>query len=811
MSSPAKSKKDDPSSPATHVSFFSDEDDEEKKVDDDGVPLLPVNSSRKYTPRRKSKPRGSEKKNAVTKTSKSEEPIEGVAPTAYSSRFKKKAEKKAVEKPRFRWSGWNRRGLSSMGLLERRNSTKNLSIMKVSKAADHDDDDDIPHAEEDPVIQIFESRNTQRVRFALEGNEAPTKPLVTTEKKYEDSSTDESKTSGANIKQFMSRALFGSTKSSNKLNEEMKAEVASLGGGSLVWESAATSTGPEVIHTTKSFNSGAESSELRLSFTEDPKARAKVSKLLEKASKAENMYFRYEYAVKCYLRVLNLLKEAKYPDDHPIVVRTVDLLNNAHHVLSSYNNSANIVKMGIKYEDSGELVRALKMYTIAYRIRRDNLSRNHPSLVVLLNMLGSIQIKRGELKEAMQIYELALSDSVVMLNSDEDVEQTEKLTSNLLAKSVTYREMGVIYERWDKVDEALQIYHKSLECVLEWKKAVLKDSLPSEKDAKVLTNLNFSLNDLHLTKAVSDRNTSGEGGEMEVFFGSPKGSSLGISKNKENTYESFFPARLDAELEQKNQKSENANVGGRKRTRQDVHADMDLALTLHQIAQLHRCQGEYGRALDAYVVALRGMKYALGKHHPNVAAVLGNIGNLQKEMGDMDAAYSTYQEVLGIESYRLGLSHPDVAITLHNIATIDAARGNYEHSLQLYRKVIGLEKKLFGGEHISVAVAAACMGDVYEKIGEYSNAMESYEDAVRIKSLCLGRHSPDVARLLHKLGKLAFLSKDYHMAESFLSRATLMYRLNKIDEEHQWMVDANRDAADIDAALAIRGDRHFEC
>ena len=71
------------------------------------------------------------------------------------------------------------------------------------------------------------------------------------------------------------------------------------------------------------------------------------------------------------------------------------------------------MKIGIKNEDAGELVKALKMYTIAYRIRRDNLSRNHPSLVVLLNMLGSIQIKRGELKEAMQIYELALRNDQI--------------------------------------------------------------------------------------------------------------------------------------------------------------------------------------------------------------------------------------------------------------------------------------------------------------------------------------------------------------------------------------------------------------
>jgi len=158
---------------------------------------------------------------------------------------------------------------------------------------------------------------------------------------------------------------------------------------------------------------------------------------------------------------------------------------------------------------------------------------------------------------------------------------------------------------------------------------------------------------------------------------------------------------------------------------------------------------------------------------------------------------------LGIESYRLGLSHPDVAITLHNIATIDAARGNYEHSLQLYRKVIGLQKKLFGEENLSVAVTAACMGDVYEKIGDFKSSVDSFDEAVRIKSAVLGRHSLEVGRLLHKLGKLSFLICDYLEAESFIARTILIYRLNKLDEGHDWFLDANRDSADIDGAIAV--------
>eukprot|EP00536_Pseudo-nitzschia_multiseries_P017420 jgi/Psemu1/299463/fgenesh1_pm.1541_\ len=753
-------------------------------------------------------------------------------------------------------------------------------------------------AEADPVMTIFESRNTQRVRFTLAGdggesamgggggngggvgggfgssasrdhpNNAarrgggggdPSNSNYSGGGYYHGSSSSGSGSGGAgNIKQFMSRALFGSKSSSKKLSEEeMKREVKELGGGSLIWESAATPTGPEVIHTKTNNNRGNNSRqrnqktpELTVSFTEDPKARAAVSKLLAKASRAEHTHFRYEYAVKCYLKALNILqKQAKYPDDHPTVVKTVHLMNNAHNVLISYNNSANIVKMGIKNEDAGELVKALKMYTIAYRIRRDNLSRNHPH----------IQIKRGELHEAMQIYELALNDDTIGPSSSHQEQQlqlqlqqetastttTANADRNLLAKSVTFREMGTIYEMWGNVDEALEFFHKSLECVAAWRETVRSSSnnnnnnnnqtVGSQSSNHDATNSESASGGVSLSRSSTEpqhycisnvqtvSSSVGDQQEMELVFGSSSGGgtlangSSGCHSHiikSVNQYERFFPN----EAKQHAEDAEAAKDGGTRAQKggggsssdENSHADMDLSLTLHQIARLYCSQGKFDRALDAYEVALRGMKTALGKHHPNVAAVLGNIGNLQKEMGDLDGAYNTYQEVLGIESYRLGLSHPDVAITLHNIATIDAARGNYEHSLQLYQKVIELQKKLFGVENISVAVTAACMGDVYEKVGDLKSSMNSFDEAVRIKSAVLGRHCLEVGRLLHKLGKLSFLSNDYLEAESYISRTILIYRLNKLDEHHEWFVDANRDSADIDGAIATGVTDHCE-
>jgi tetratricopeptide (TPR) repeat protein len=322
------------------------------------------------------------------------------------------------------------------------------------------------------------------------------------------------------------------------------------------------------------------------------------------------------------------------------------------------------------------------------------------------------------------------------------------------------------------------------------------------------------------SKDLEDR--SDEGG-MELTIGESSSRKNGrrtnanvkassTSEGMASRYDIFFPSSLE---EKKRKKRLSVGSGGHNKKHDEKmgdYTDVDVALTIHRIAQLHRAQQEYDLALPAFYVSLRGMKYALGKSHPNVAAILGNIGNLQKEMGDMDSAYTTYQQVLAIESYRLGLSHPDVVVTLHNISTIDAARGNHEHALSLYTQVVTLQRKLFGEDHESVAVTSACMGDVYERLGNIRSAVECYEEALRIKIMALGRHSLEVARLLHKLGKLAVTEEDFHLAHSYISKALLVYRLNKLRDDDEWVIDVNRDAADVDAAIAMgRGGDIVEC
>lgn len=726
----------------------------------------------------------------------------------------------------------------------RRRIKKKKAIML--DPSDQDDDD--------PVMAVFEARAqaTQRVRFSAEIDDAGGEQqqqhseAVMPAEQEDNKPPSKDLQSVFGIQKFVKNALFGKATDETEAGVQKEIDDATK---EVVWASATSPSSNQDFVRTKS-------GRVAVSFTEDPETRAKVMKLLNKARRAQCVHFRYEYAVKCHVKAMEYLKRANYPDDHQLVIKVADSLVHSHHILSSLRNSANIVKMGLKYEDTGDLVRALKMYTIAFRIRRDNLSRSHPSLVVLLNMLGSIQIKRGELEEAMQIYQLALKDEITYEN-----ESTSSTTDyvrpgpiNLLARAVSYRELGTIYERKGDAKKAIKMYEKSLECLADFKLEQMQKAdanipspssltlSPTDSRDNNCTPRAISPTAVDLDAEVDDdpdasinppvpRMTSATGDDdgMEVLIQelsqhnkepSPSPSSKGSLDSSRpecfaiptvKSYASFFPPQLDIVIQNRKRHRRSKNQKPSRYEKQADHANIDVALTLHQIAQLHRSQGDFHKALSAFEVALRGMKYCLGKNHPNVAAILGNIGNLQKEMGDLDSAFDTYQQVLGIESYRLGLSHPDVAITLHNIATIDAARGKHDHALALYGQVINLQRKLFGTDHVSVAVTAACMADVYDKTGDMQSAVEWYEEAARIKTIVMGRHSLEVARLLHKLGKLAIARLEYHLADSLVSRAILIYRLNKLPDEDEWMIDACRDAADSEAAIAMGQGVTFEC
>ena len=417
----------------------------------------------------------------------------------------------------------------------------------------------------------------------------------------------------------------------------------------------------------------------------------------------------------------------------------------------------------------------------------------------------------------MQIYELALNGRPDDMKSVSERRKAEMI--HPMTKSVTLRDMGMIYERWGDDGKALQLYEESLAFVVKNRQQEMTklqekgdvasydvgDGSDSNKLGRsFLARPRSALATAAAKSSDTEHVSCGSEGELEVYLETSNdllqaGSSSGFG-GRSFKYDDFFPPmcgdKQSTNLRGKKGNKAKAGKGGRE------GSDVNIAITLHQIAQINRRRGHHSIALSAYQAALRGMKQALGDRHPNVAAILGNLGNLYKDMGKFDEAYGIYQEVLSIETHHLGLSHPEVSITLHNIATIESSRGRYSDAINLYTQVIKMQKSLFGPNHISAAVTSSCMGDVYERMGNTKKAIDMYEETLRIRSEIMGRQHVDVGRLLHKLGCLFLQRSDYRKAEVYVTKAAAIYLLNDLKEDHPWMRDIRRNEADIKGLLA---------
>jgi hypothetical protein len=71
--------------------------------------------------------------------------------------------------------------------------------------------------------------------------------------------------------------------------------------------------------------------------------------------------------------------------------------------------------------------------------------------------------------------------------------------------------------------------------------------------------------------------------------------------------------------------------------------------------------------------------------------------------------------------------------------------------------------------------------------------------------IVFGEHNLEVARMLHKMGKVAFQQRNYNLANSYISIAFLLDHVNKLGGDQEWVVDAYKDGTDVDAAI-VTGD-----
>ncbi|OKH14581.1 tetratricopeptide repeat protein [[Limnothrix rosea] IAM M-220] len=218
----------------------------------------------------------------------------------------------------------------------------------------------------------------------------------------------------------------------------------------------------------------------------------------------------------------------------------------------------------------------------------------------------------------------------------------------------------------------------------------------------------------------------------------------------------------------------------------------DVAMTLNNLAILHKALNEYETALGEYEEALEIYRQLAATNPqsflPDVAMTLNNLAVLHSDRNEYETALGEYEEAL--EIYRqLAATNPQsflpyVAGTLNNLAVLhkalneyETALGEYEEALEIYRQLAATNPQSFlpyvAGTLNNLAVLHSDRNEYETALGEYEEALEIYRQLAATNPQSF---LPYVAGTLNNLGLLHKALNEYETALGEYEEALEIYR-----------------------------------
>lgn len=123
------------------------------------------------------------------------------------------------------------------------------------------------------------------------------------------------------------------------------------------------------------------------------------------------------------------------------------------------------------------------------------------------------------------------------------------------------------------------------------------------------------------------------------------------------------------------------------------------ARLMNQAGVLLDARALHAEAEPLYARALAIVEKALGPEHPNVAMSLNNLAELHRVKGAYARAEPLYARALAIWEKTLGPEHPNVAASLNNLAELCKAQGAYAKAERFMRRALTILVASLGADH----------------------------------------------------------------------------------------------------------------
>ena len=430
-------------------------------------------------------------------------------------------------------------------------------------------------------------------------------------------------------------------------------------------------------------------------------------------------------------------------------------------ILNMHNSIDNFEVLGLVCIFHGEYLFAMKYFSVALKLREDNMIRTGPDhehvkrVAHTYHYMGFLHMELSNLQQAKENYERALSLQLNTLGPDHvDVAHTylnmgnlrRMLGDNLQAKEYFEHALSISLSKLgpDHVDVA-SIYHSM---------GILHCNLGDNQQAKKYYECALSI---RLNKLGPDH--------VDVAYTyhmmGNLHSILGDHQQAKEYYERALSIRLN-------------KLGPDHFT---------VAITYHAMGNLHGRLGDYQQAKKYHERALSIKLDKLGADHADVATSYHDMGTLHSMLGDNQQAEESYKRALFIRLNRLGSDHADIAYSYHSMGTLHSKLGDNQQAKEYYERALSIQLDKLGPDHLEVGRSYHDMGILHGKLGDNQQAKEYYERALSIQLDKLGPDHLEVGRSYHDMGILHGKLGDNQQAKEYYERA-LSILLDKLGPDH---------------------------
>ncbi|WP_407352696.1 tetratricopeptide repeat protein [Luteimonas sp. R10] len=200
-----------------------------------------------------------------------------------------------------------------------------------------------------------------------------------------------------------------------------------------------------------------------------------------------------------------------------------------------------------------------------------------------------------------------------------------------------------------------------------------------------------------------------------------------------------------------------------------------LAVTYNALGLAQQTSADYAAAEVSYLQALALNRQLHGADSLEVAATLHNLAQMHRFAGDAAQAEAHYRQALEIK-----LVHGSDSVTVHasrqGLAMTLGSLGRFDEAASLLRENILLAEALVGRDSEKVADTEMKLAMVLQQSGEYDVARAHYLEALAITERVLGRDSIDYAVVAGQLATLEETRGDLEAAEPLYRVATEIRR-----------------------------------